>query len=161
MRWNGTAPCIDYPIDSGGRPLHSWPTFVLFPFAIGILAAAISGLIAFFWQSGLPRLHHPLFDADGFERVSQDAFLLAFTAPDRSDPRKLRTLLRDAGALAGLGDDAVRPLALLRPAAAGGLRRQHDAAEPLRHRSAFEIVGGRQRGAAAAGACGGAGRSRA
>ena len=53
---------IDYPIDSGGRPLHSWPTFVLFPFAIGILAAAISGLIAFFWQSGLPRLHHPLFE---------------------------------------------------------------------------------------------------
>jgi hypothetical protein len=91
---------LDYPIDSGGRPLHSWPTFVLFPFAIGILAAAISGLIAFFWQSGLPRLHHPLFDADGFERVSQDAFLLAFTAPDKSDPRKLRTLLRDAGALA-------------------------------------------------------------
>ena len=91
---------IDYPIDSGGRPLHSWPTFVLFPFAIGILAAAISGLIAFFWQSGLPRLHHPLFEADGFERVSQDAFLLAFTAHDKSDPRKLRTLLRDAGALA-------------------------------------------------------------
>ena len=39
---------INYPINSGGRPLNSWPAFMLFPFALGILAAAIAGLIALF-----------------------------------------------------------------------------------------------------------------
>jgi hypothetical protein len=72
---------IEYPVNSGGRPLNSWPAFMLFPFAIGIFAAAVAGLIALFIESGLPRLHHELFAIDGFERVSQDAFLLAIDPP--------------------------------------------------------------------------------
>ena len=35
---------FDYPIDSGGRPLNSWPAFMLLPFAIGIFGAAICRL---------------------------------------------------------------------------------------------------------------------
>jgi len=45
--------------------------------AIGIFAAAVTGLITFFVQSGLPRLNYPLFEIRGFARASQDAFLLA------------------------------------------------------------------------------------
>lgn len=92
---------IDYPINSGGRPLHSWPAFMMFPFALGILAAAIAGLIAFLIQCGLPRLHYPLFAVDGFERASQDAFLLALASPATEiDLRHARDFLRDAGAVA-------------------------------------------------------------
>lgn len=95
--WTAVA---DYPINSGGRPLHSWPTFVLFPFAIGILAAAIAGLIAFLLQTGLPRLHHPLFGIDGFERVTQDRFVLALAQPETERERKhVREWLREAGAV--------------------------------------------------------------
>jgi hypothetical protein len=91
---------IAYPIDSGGRPLNSWPTFVMFPFAIGIFAAAVAGLIAFFVQSGLPRLHYPLFEIDGFRRASQDSFLLAIAAPQADrDRQRARDLLREAGAV--------------------------------------------------------------
>jgi hypothetical protein len=90
---------IDYPINSGGRPLHSWPTFVLFPFAIGILAAAVTGLIAFFVQCGLPRLHHPLFDVSDFAQASQDAFLLAL-APNDREVGTVHAWLRKTGALA-------------------------------------------------------------
>jgi hypothetical protein len=98
LEWYGAV--LDYPINSGGRPLHSWPAFLLFPFAIGILAAAISGLIALFVQTGLPRLHHTLFDIDGFERVSQDAFLLALAAPPTdSGLADARERLRAAGAV--------------------------------------------------------------
>jgi hypothetical protein len=92
---------VSYPINSGGRPLHSWPTFVLVPFAIGILAAAITGLVAFLVQSGLPRLHHPLFEINGFERGSSDGFLLAMEPPSNDhDRRRVRDWLREAGAVA-------------------------------------------------------------
>ena len=53
-----------YPIDSGGRPLNSWPIFLLVPFEVGVLAAAVAGFAALLVLCGLPRLHHPLFDSD-------------------------------------------------------------------------------------------------
>jgi hypothetical protein len=92
---------IDYPINSGGRPLHSWPAFMLFPFAIGIFGAAIAGLIALCVETGLPRLHHRLFSVPGFERVSQNAFLLALDWPDNpDDAQRARDWLNAAGAVA-------------------------------------------------------------
>jgi hypothetical protein len=90
---------IDYPINSGGRPLNAWPTFMLFPFAIGIFGAAVSGLIAFLVQGGMPTLHHRLFEIPGFDRASQDAFLLALDQPrNERDLRHARAWLRGAGA---------------------------------------------------------------
>jgi hypothetical protein len=92
---------IDYPIDSGGRPLHSWPAFMLFPFAIGIFGAAVAGLIALCVEGGLPRLHHRLFSVPGFERVSQDAFLLALERPGgEHEAQRARDWLSEAGAVA-------------------------------------------------------------
>ena len=90
---------IDYPINSGGRPLNSWPAFMLVPFATGILAAAVCGFIALLWETGLPRLHHPLFEIPDFERASQDKFLLALEAPEaKNDLAALRKRLTEAGA---------------------------------------------------------------
>jgi Alternative complex III, ActD subunit len=92
---------FNYPINSGGRPLDAWPAFMLFPFAIGILGAAIAGLIALFIQTGLPRLHHALFAVPGFERVSQDAFLLALDSPsNENDRERARDWLEQFGATA-------------------------------------------------------------
>lgn len=92
---------LNYPINSGGRPLHSWPAFMLFPFAIGIFGAAVAGLITFCVESGLPRLHHQLFSISGFERASQDAFLLALDAPEQPyDLKRARDWLSEVGAVA-------------------------------------------------------------
>jgi len=92
---------IDYQYNSGGRPLQSWPAFMLVPFATGILGASIAGLATFLVQCGLPRLHHPLFDAAGFERASQDRFLLALAGPERDEERRREIdRLREAGAVA-------------------------------------------------------------
>ena len=91
---------VNYPINSGGRPLHSWPAFMLVPFSLGILSAAVCGLVAFFVLTGLPRLHHPLFGVDGFERVTQDRFALEL-APDGEDQRsKMVAAMRALGAIA-------------------------------------------------------------
>jgi hypothetical protein len=90
---------IDYPINSGGRPLNSWPTFMLFPFAIGIFAAAVGGFAAMLTQAGLPRLHQPQFEVAGFGRASQSAFLLALAAPQgEAAHNAARSWLKDWGA---------------------------------------------------------------
>jgi Alternative complex III, ActD subunit len=92
---------IDYPYNSGGRPLNAWPAFMLVPFAIGILIAAIAGFSRFLTECGLPRLYHPLFAVEGFERASQDRFVLAIAGPE-GDEENLRAIdfLRGAGAAA-------------------------------------------------------------
>jgi Protein of unknown function (DUF3341) len=74
---------VSYPINVGGRPLHSWPAFVPITFELMVLAASTAGVVALFVRNGLPRLHHPLFGVPGFERASQDGFLLAVEAIDR------------------------------------------------------------------------------
>ena len=89
-----------YPIDSGGRPLHSWPVFLLVPFEVGILAAAVAGFIALLMFCGLPRLNHPVFDWDPIERASDDRYFLLIEAPrDESDGGRLRSLLLQERAL--------------------------------------------------------------
>ena len=89
-----------YPIDSGGRPLNSWPVFLLVPFEVGVLAAGLAGFVAFLVLCGLPRLNHPLFDWDRIERATDDRYFLLMAAPEdeRADTR-LRSLLLDAKAL--------------------------------------------------------------
>jgi hypothetical protein len=76
---------INYPYNSGGRPLDAWPAFMLVPFATGILVAAISGFGTFLIECRLPRLHHPIFAVEGFERAAQDRFILALERPSQLD----------------------------------------------------------------------------
>ncbi|MBV9458751.1 MAG: DUF3341 domain-containing protein [Bradyrhizobium sp.] len=80
---------IDYPYNSGGRPLDAWPAFMLVPFATGILVAAICGFATFLFETGLPNLSNPLFAIDGFERASQDRFLLMMEFPEQEDDRSM------------------------------------------------------------------------
>jgi hypothetical protein len=91
---------INYPYNSGGRPFDAWPAFMLVPFAVGILAAAIAGFATFLITCGLPRLHHSLFIVEGFERASQDRFILALERPTDDRLRQSIDFLRNAGATA-------------------------------------------------------------
>jgi Protein of unknown function (DUF3341) len=92
---------IDFPYNSGGRPLDAWPAFMLVPFATGIFIAAVAGFTTFLIECGLPRLHHSLFSVEGFERASQDRFVLALAKPDGDDDlHGAIEFLRGAGATA-------------------------------------------------------------
>ncbi len=72
---------------------------MLFPFAIGIFGAALTGFVSLLTQAGLPRLHHPLFELDGFERATQDRFLLAVKEPvDQEDASLSGQFLAQTGA---------------------------------------------------------------
>ena len=97
LQWYSSV--VNYPLDVGGRPLNSWPVFMLVPFEVGILAAVISGLIAFMVNCRLPALHHAVFDVVGFERASQDRFfLLTATSDADGQGNILRHALEQAGA---------------------------------------------------------------
>jgi Protein of unknown function (DUF3341) len=87
-----------YPINSGGRPLNSWPVFPLICFEVGVLAAAVAGFLYLLWQCALPRLYDPIFAVDEFDRASQDRFILA-VATERARVDELVPLLTRAGAL--------------------------------------------------------------
>jgi len=76
------AAVIDYPVNYGGRPLHSWPAFIPATFEVTILGAAVFALAAMLIQNGLPRLHHPLFDVEEFESASRNRFFLCLPARD-------------------------------------------------------------------------------
>jgi hypothetical protein len=76
------AAVIDYPLNVGGRPLNSWPAFVPICWEIGALWTVLAGAGALALFCRLPRLHHPIFDAPGFARASQDRFFLCVEASD-------------------------------------------------------------------------------
>ena len=73
---------LDYPLNVGGKPLFSLPSFVPVAYECTILFSALIGTLGMFAFNGLPRPHHPIFSAPGFERASQDRFFLCLEADD-------------------------------------------------------------------------------
>ena len=73
---------IDYPLNVGGRPLHSWPAFVPITFELTVLFAALSAAISMLAFNGLPRPHHPIFEMPHFEERNASHFYLAIEARD-------------------------------------------------------------------------------
>lgn len=96
----------DYAYNVGGRPLHSWPSFVPVTFELTVLTAAIVGVLALLALARLPRLDHPMFGVRDFGRASQDRFFLCVRA---DDPRYETALTR--AVLDGLGPEAVEEVA--------------------------------------------------
>jgi len=87
----------DFVINVGGRPVHSWPSFVPITFELMVLTAALTGLGALLWLTRLPCLHHPVFHDRRFYRASQDRFFLCIrTAAPESD--SAAAVLRQSGA---------------------------------------------------------------
>lgn len=98
MQWY--ASVISYPINVGGRPLHSWPLFVPVSFELTILCAAFAAVFALLIGNGLPRLRHPLFGVPDFDLASRNRFFLCVrSGSDPYDPQKIRSQLADLDAV--------------------------------------------------------------
>src|SRR3954452_16184483 len=75
---------ISYPINIGGRPLHSWPSFVIVTFEMTILFSGLSAVFGMLALNGLPMPYHPVFNVPRFELAAKDRFFLAIFSTDRN-----------------------------------------------------------------------------
>ena len=85
-----------YPINVGGRPLFSWPSFIPLTFELTILFAAISGFVGFFVLCGLPRPHHPVFEVERFSFAREDRFFLFLPGVKTTEIENVRVVLGEA-----------------------------------------------------------------
>src|SRR5246127_3816409 len=87
---------INYPINVGGRPLNSWPAFIVVTFEMTILFAGIFTVFGMLALNGLPKPHHPVFAVPQFSLVTDDAFFFYIESNDpKFDGEKTRAFLQE------------------------------------------------------------------
>jgi Protein of unknown function (DUF3341) len=85
---------ISYPVNIAGRPMHSWPSFIVVTFEMTILFAGIFAVFGMLALNGLPMPYHPVFNVPRFAFATKDRFfLIVFSSDPKYDTAQTRTFL--------------------------------------------------------------------
>jgi ActD protein len=76
------AAVLEYPMNIGGRPFASWPSFVVPSYELTILFSALTATLFMIIANGLPQPYHPVFNVPRFSMASSDKFFLVIEAED-------------------------------------------------------------------------------
>lgn len=84
-----------YPVNVAGRPLFSWPAFIIPTYEWTILFSGLSAAFGMLALNGLPQPYHPLFNAPNFRLGATDhKFFLCLEAIDpKFDVNETRAFL--------------------------------------------------------------------
>jgi hypothetical protein len=90
---------IEYPMNIGGRPFHSWVSFIPPAFETLVLFASISAVVGMLALNGFPRPYHPVFNIEEFTKgASNDKFYLVIEAADpKFDAARTADFLKSLG----------------------------------------------------------------
>jgi hypothetical protein len=90
---------IEYPMNIGGRPFHSWVSFIPPAFETLVLFASFGAVVGMLALNGFPRPYHPVFNIEEFVKgASNDRFYLVIEATDpKFDASKTADFLKSLG----------------------------------------------------------------
>jgi hypothetical protein len=71
-----------FPTNIAGRPLYSWPSYIVITFELTILFASFAATFGLLGLCGFPEPYHPVFNAPRFSLASRDTFFLCIEAAD-------------------------------------------------------------------------------
>ncbi len=89
---------IDYPLNIGGRPYLSWPSFVPPAYELTILLAGFTAVFGMLFLNGLPQPYHPVFNVPRFALATREKFFLLIEAADpKYDQDETRSFMASLG----------------------------------------------------------------
>jgi hypothetical protein len=86
---------IDWPLNYGGKPFNSFPSFIVITIVLTIFIVTIMSLFTFSWRA---KIYPGKIPAIIDERITDDKFLLVLSSEENDKETDLPSLLKEVGA---------------------------------------------------------------